>query len=315
MQQFWWVNHNKTFRQEVGGQYLWSPKRESDGRKNQFYDNMRVARPGEFVVSYSQRKISCIGKIADYAIHAPKPEEFKNTGDYWSQEGWLLPVIWYQLDNPVFLPDIFDDIKDHLPKKYSPINPNNGNGNQKAYLANIDQSIFDHIAAIAGFSSQNLEENVISGTDFVEQVENKICESILTSDSLSDTEKLQVTKSRVGQGQFKNNIYKIEAKCRVTGINNPLLLIASHIKPWRSCINKHERLDGYNGLLLSPHADFLFDKGFISFLDSGDLLFSQLLENSDIEKLGIRRDIAIKEPFLEGHLPYLEYHRNEIFMP
>ena len=39
-------------------------------------------------------------------------------------------------------------------------------------------------------------------------------------------------------------------------------LVASHTKPWRDSTNE-ERLDGENGLLLTPTIDHLFDKGFI----------------------------------------------------
>ena len=49
MSRYWWVNHNQTGLQEVEGQYLWSPKRERDGKRSQFYDNMRRASPGEHV--------------------------------------------------------------------------------------------------------------------------------------------------------------------------------------------------------------------------------------------------------------------------
>ena len=44
MPRFWWVNHNQTASQEIGGQYLWSPKVERGGVRSQFYDNMREAR-------------------------------------------------------------------------------------------------------------------------------------------------------------------------------------------------------------------------------------------------------------------------------
>ena len=36
---FWWVNQNQTHRQEVGGGYMWSPKLNSDGGYNHFYNN------------------------------------------------------------------------------------------------------------------------------------------------------------------------------------------------------------------------------------------------------------------------------------
>src|SRR4029077_5650194 len=31
---YWWVNRNETFRQEIAGGYLWSPKRNKGERRN-----------------------------------------------------------------------------------------------------------------------------------------------------------------------------------------------------------------------------------------------------------------------------------------
>ena len=37
---FWWVNQNQTYKHEVRGGFLWSPKANRNGRGNRFYDNM-----------------------------------------------------------------------------------------------------------------------------------------------------------------------------------------------------------------------------------------------------------------------------------
>jgi hypothetical protein len=89
--------------------------------------------------------------------------------------------------------------------------------------------------------------------------------------SIPQTEKEQLIKARIGQGIFKTELSKIEDGCRVTGVRNSTFLTASHIKPWCQS-NPYEKLDGNNGLLLSPHVDRLFDRGFISFSDEGDIL-------------------------------------------
>ena len=53
-----------------------------------------------------------------------------------------------------------------------------------------------------------------------------------------------------------------DSKCAVTGLAIPELLKASHIKPWKDSTDE-ERLDIFNGLLLAPHLDAAFDRGFI----------------------------------------------------
>src|SRR5689334_2882914 len=100
MAAFWWVNHNQTAREEVGGQYLWSPKREAKAR-SQFYDNMRRANPGDLVLSFSSQAVRYVGRVTEFAFTAPKPAEFQNRGAYWSDVGWLLPVFWTRIDPPI----------------------------------------------------------------------------------------------------------------------------------------------------------------------------------------------------------------------
>ena len=52
----------------------------------------------------------------------------------------------------------------------------------------------------------------------------------------------------------------IERACRITQVNRPEHLIESHCKPWRDCESNDERLDGENGLLLTPTVDYLFER-------------------------------------------------------
>src|SRR3546814_2702092 len=92
MPRHWWVNHKQTFRQEIDGTYLWSPKRNANGARNVFYDNMRAASPGDLVLSFADGLIRHVGRVAEFAFTAPKPEEFGSTGGYWNAVGWLLPV-------------------------------------------------------------------------------------------------------------------------------------------------------------------------------------------------------------------------------
>ena len=91
-----------------------------------------------------------------------------------------------------------------------------------------------------------------------------------------DLEKIQLTNSRRGQGIFKAKVRLIENHCRVTGVSDIKHLRASYIKPWAASDNE-EKLDGYNGLLLSPHVDHLLDRGFKTFEGGGALVLSKEL--------------------------------------
>src|SRR5215475_11415574 len=101
MTQYWWVNHKQTFRHEIEGRYLWSPKVTKHGRRAEYYDNLRRASPGDLVLSFAHAKIGYVGRVAEFAITAPKPAEFGVVGANWRNDGWYLPVIWTRLQPAV----------------------------------------------------------------------------------------------------------------------------------------------------------------------------------------------------------------------
>src|SRR6188508_2766979 len=95
------------------------------------------------------------------------------------------------------------------------------------------------------------------------------------------TEKQALIRARRGQGLFKERVAAIEPRCRITGVENPIHLVASHCKPWRDSTHE-ERLNGENGLLLTPSIDHLFDRGFISFREDGRLLISPVAHQASL---------------------------------
>ena len=124
----------------------------------------------------------------------------------------------------------------------------------------------------------------------------------------------QLIRARRGQGLFRFRVFQLETACRLTGIARPDLLIASHIKPWRLCETTHERLDGANGLLLTPHVDRLFDRGLIGFSDEGEVLRSPALADGDLRRLGLEAACrANVGAFSERQRVYLAWHRNTVF--
>ncbi|MDR2333006.1 MAG: HNH endonuclease [Burkholderiaceae bacterium] len=135
--------------------------------------------------------------------------------------------------------------------------------------------------------------------------------SIKGRTDIGATTKEQLVRSRRGQGIFKANVRLNEKRCRVTGIDHPMHLRASHIKPWRDS-DDEEKLDGCNGLLLSPHVDHLFDKGLISFSDDGTLLLSPALDHAVLEKWGISPNLNVGH-FSSGQSVFLAYHRQIVF--
>lgn len=329
MPNHWWVNHKQTLRQEIDGQYLWSPKAERGGARSQFYDNMRLASPGDIVMSYANGQIGWVGRVAEFAFTAPKPAEFGSVGAYWDHEGWLLPVYWTALTPPVRPKAMIQDLGPLLPRKYSPISAVTGDGNQKAYLAAVPPEVFEMVAAGAAFSQDALVRGGSNSLTFdvvTEILDDTIQRRIEEDAGLDTTIKQTVIQARRGQGVFRKNVEARERSCRLTGITNPSLLIASHIKPWRVCKTATERLDGANGLLLTPDADHLFDRGFISFGEAGEVIVSPRVPDEDMRRLGfdqlVRQRFGVSEPpsvwrtepFDTAQNPYLAYHRSEVFI-
>ncbi|MBP6430254.1 MAG: HNH endonuclease [Ferruginibacter sp.] len=141
---------------------------------------------------------------------------------------------------------------------------------------------------------------------------NKNIEDVETDKSLSVTEKNAIILSRVGQGNYRKSLINYWESSSINKYNRFDLLIASHIKPWKDSSNI-ERIDLYNGLLLPPNYDKLFDKGYISFNKKGNIEFSKFLNADDKFFLGINTDVKLIKTD-KNHIKYLEYHIDSIFL-
>lgn len=94
---YWWVNQKQTHRHEIGGGYLWSPKRRSDGTRNQFYENMKAVAPGDVVFCYWEGAVRAHGSLRSFGYDAPKPVEFGEAGRNWSEIGYRADVAYLSL--------------------------------------------------------------------------------------------------------------------------------------------------------------------------------------------------------------------------
>ena len=128
---------------------------------------------------------------------------------------------------------------------------------------------------------------------------------------LDKTEQEQITISRLGQGNFRRNVIRLWGSCSITGLQNITLLRASHIKPWKDS-NNEERLNPFNGLLLIPNYDLLFDKGYITFENNGKLIVSEQLDDFAYQVFDLDTNIQLRNIFSENK-EYLDFHRNKVF--
>ncbi|MEO0452424.1 MAG: HNH endonuclease, partial [Pseudomonadota bacterium] len=196
---------------------------------------------------------------------------------------------------------------------YSPIRKSNGHGKQVAYLSSVDEAVLELILSksapkdVSHFaylrtSSFSKDPNEAAG-DAIQQI-------IADDPDLTSTEKENLTKARRGQGQFKRNLLQIERACRFTGVEDQRLLIASHILAWSACSTSNQRLDGNNGLLLTPNADRLFDRHYISLADNGQVLVANFVSDNHLNALGLGGLRGKKVgAFNTDQKRYLEFHR------
>ena len=148
-------------------------------------------------------------------------------------------------------------------------------------------------AYLADISDETLQEDIVE---------------VINSADINKTEKSALISARVGQGKYRSDLIDYWERCALTGFSNIRFLIASHIKPWRESKNQ-ERLDHFNGLLLLPNLDKVFDLGFITFTEMGKIIVSEHLD--DPKNIGVTRDMSIT---LENeHQVYMKFHREVMF--
>ena len=305
----WWVNQNKTFKAEVGGGFLWSPKTRADGVRNQFYDNMLEAKPGDVIFSFCDTRIKAVGVVTQQAVAATKPD-FGSAGGNWHNEGWLLTTEFAVFDNPMRPKDHIDLLLPHLPVKYSPLQPN-GSGNQAVYLASVPHPMAKVMIDLIGPEYKVAIDSLAHIEPDIEQPAIALEKVLIERTDIGPTQKQQLINARRGQGLFRANVRLHEKSCRLTQVCDPDHLRASHIKPWKDS-SDIEKIDGSNGLFLAPHIDHLFDRGFISFDDSGELLISPSLTANITNSWGIAEGKNVGS-FTGKQKSYLAYHRENVF--
>ena len=150
------------------------------------------------------------------------------------------------------------------------------------------------------FLSENPEEYLVFGEN--------------SKSMFQGTEREQLVKQRIGQNVYREALLKYwKDCCAVTALDIPEMLRASHIKAWSGCENDSDRLNIYNGFLLSANYDALFDKGLITFNDTGLIMSSNRLSKSQIYDIGGDKYKALRW-IDERHLPFLEWHRKNVFI-
>lgn len=179
-------------------------------------------------------------------------------------------------------------------------------------------TLLDPIQQLPTFQEKNIKGNGMYSAALRQYVEylddcsgqsmREDIEHVLSDESISATDKTTLVNTRVGQGKFRKQLIDLWQGCALTGYRDIRFLVASHIKPWKESSNE-ERLSRYNGLLLLPNLDKVFDLGYISFEESGKIVVSEQLDR--IEELGISTNMRLN--LQKQHQGFMKYHREHCF--
>lgn len=146
---------------------------------------------------------------------------------------------------------------------------------------------------------------------FESQLQHEL--AAMPTEAAQNTEVQRMVRQRVGQQSYRRAMLDYwGGTCAVTGLALPQALRASHCKPWAECGSDAERLDVFNGFLLSANLDVLFDSFLVSFSEMGVLLVSEAVTISDQQKMGLATGMRLRWVSAQ-HGPYLDFHRHRFF--
>lgn len=286
---FWWVFQNKTWREEQGGGYLWAPKRNSKGQSFFYWNNVAQVEPGDLVFACYDQRIKAVGVARSGGHSRPSPREIEKH-ELWGKEGWGVDVDWEPLSTPIPITSVFDDLRKLMRGKYSPLGAKGGN---QGYLFALSEDAAQYILATAGW------EEALGSADGTAHDPGS---------GIEGTYRESVGRVRVGQAHFRKlqrDYWK--DSCAVTGSPAIELLRASHTVPWSIC-SPSDRTNVFNGFLLSPAYDAVFDAHLASFDDEGKIVLSEKLKSVGSEALGVSPDAQLRH-IEDGHREFLAKHR------
>lgn len=156
-----------------------------------------------------------------------------------------------------------------------------------------------------------LTEYRVNNTYINKTFSSKYMKDLEKTSILTNLEKEVLTKARIGQSKFKEQLVYIDCSCKLCGLSDKNFLDASHIKPWSKSSNE-EKINPYNGFLLCPNHDRLFDRGYMTFSDDGNIIISSKINTKDYTYLSINDKMKIH--LHEKNKKFIRWHRENIFV-
>ncbi|AGW89717.1 hypothetical protein N234_06715 [Ralstonia pickettii DTP0602] len=291
---YYWVNQGGSYPKELAAECLWAPARQSNGRVPEHWRLMADLEPGDVVFNYYAGQLMGWCVVEERAVDEPRPYVGGTPYDV-AQGGQLVLATYQKSQSPLTraqvlaIPGVSEAFRTTTTPKLLERQADKFN---LIYLARLNSdSIGEAIWHALSESSPGLP---------------------IPKRQLEETTIKRLMDARKGQGQFRKDVMALwNNQCSVTGLQVDALLIASHIKPWKSSDND-ERLDPENGLFLAAGIDRAFDRGLITFDKHGNLMAK--LSGPELEAIGLPPSKKHKIVAMPGKVSqYLDYHRTYVY--
>ncbi|REB11578.1 HNH endonuclease [Sporosarcina sp. BI001-red] len=299
------VMQGRTYHEEKELGILWSLQHDSAGNVQHFWERMKEVNEGDRIFHYVKGDIVAISIVKSGYREEQKPTTI-DLPDNENDSGYLIEADYYELEKPLTVIHVFDDILPLLPIKYSPFQEN-ANGNQGYLYPCNDELTIKLVELIRDLTIYEIDDEQL---EFVMGTVRKKEHDFLTP-LLAETEAETKTKIRLGHQLFRKDLMPLwHDKCALCDIELSELLQASYAKPWKDSTNI-ERLDPNNGILLCRNHEALYNHGLIAFDGQGKIHISSGIPKEDYTKYGLDGKMRVHRT--EESKPYLKWHKKHIF--
>ncbi|WP_277584427.1 HNH endonuclease [Psychrobacillus antarcticus] len=299
------VMQGETYQAERDLGIIWSPQQDSGGQVPHSWLRMKEVNEGDRFFHYVKGNIVAIS-VAKTGCQEITKSSYLKSHKHLTDSGYLVELEYHELEEPLNILSNYHEILALLPIKYSPFQ-HDGNGNPGYLYPCNEQLVIKLLELISDLNIYQVDEEQLElaiGT--VRRSERNTFVPLIAE--MESEAKLMIRK---GQEKFKKELLPLwENKCALCDIELPILLQASHSKPWKDSTH-NERVDPYNGLLLCRNHDALYYKGYIAFDGQGRLHISSSIPEDDylIYNIYPKKKVARHEE----HKPYFKWHLKNIF--
>jgi putative restriction endonuclease len=293
---YWWLNYGDDMDGQIDGGYVALPLRDSVGASKSSWTRLKEVRAGDLLIGCDEQTF-----VSIVAVLSEAERETLDTGGAKSFPALIIDARHVELAKWIDLEHLAQRLGEHLEPGPRPWEREPGRfGELHALPDAAGMFMLEAADALDGHTGHG-----VAGDAVVEA---------LYAGELDEDTARALDEARAGQGSFRDNVMSLAGnRCCLSGLATPELLSVHHIKFWLSSTND-ERLDPHNGLVLAPTYGVAFMSGLLSFDDEGQALISELMEPTDVARLGLRAvpGVVLRS---ERQRAYLAWHRAQIWRP